>query len=1415
MKLGRRFISLLLVIAMIFSCDLTAFAEGGQAPEGMIPVRELCVQFGIALGQDPGTGETLFSKDGLTVAAQIIGDETAVLYDGIQQGSPIAWVVYDGAVYVSEDEFLWSANDLGFSFPRPEGSVIVRDVCARYGIEVDFSHEGGAVLSPNGISVTFTHVDREDVMLSNGTETVGPVFMPLLLGRHSVYAAEFLDAVSALGFSVGVRAAAGETSFVVNKNTVVTGGVFLARAEYALPDGYALSDGGYAVSVSIPAGCSLVPGSVTLDGSAAAYEVSASGFEVRSGSQNGAVRFYVAAEAAGTHKIGAEVTGGGQAAYSIGSALVTAESITINVPEKTSQAAFMISGIAVPGASVTVYDNGRPLGAAAANMVGSWRLRYEMNSPQPYEEHEFYAEVAMSGGTVKSETKKMVYSADFAEVSQVTMIHGGRSTVFNLAELGVTPHYTYNPDTPEFTFIVEFVNSKSQVSGVTVVTTSGDGTETHIPALYDPEKKIWAGGHSFTVSEAPFSVRAEVTPDTEIDSSLLEPQADMFASLFGNSLNSADDLVSDDLTFGRSYPTVQDLRGNKGILGLGWATPYEARAYAVNTDSGRAILVSANNSAQVFIEQENGIYREKFLGDGKARIEGGKITVTAKNGSVMAFNGNGRLENLADANGNFTVLRYEGDQLVSIASGFGDELALAYAGGKVSQVKSLLTGDTADYQYDGDNLISVTGKYGAVSYTYSQAAGEPALETVTSPEGSVLTFTYDSEGRVVAESDGIGVVRFDYGGNNVTIRDAAGEQTVAEFNDGGLLSRFVDSDGVSREFSYLDGLLPGGVTLGSGCAVAMRYDSAHNLSELTDPEGQSIRYSYDGFGNISGVTDQRGILTQYERDEKGNNTGIRYADGSASQFYYDAAGLLTASVDQSGRNTQYSRDGRGNITLVEYEDGATVSYTYDSRSNVTSITRDGETTSLTYNDKGDLTSVTYPDGKSVAYTYDSLGRQTSATDAEGGVTNYEYGSLSRLTRVTDGEGSVITEYDYLPGGSLSRQANANGTSTEYQYEHGRVKSIQTTSGAGLAVISGFSYTYNADGLIASMTESGAGTWYYTYDRLGQLIRAVAPDSIQTDYEYDLSGNRRNVTSGGALLTYQADDMNRYVSAGSKAFDYDRNGNLISETGEAGTIQYEYNCFNQLTAMRTPTDTYEYGYDVFGNRDSVTVNGATTRYLYSPVGIGSVLAEYKPDGSVTRYIQNGGLIAQETGGEMYFYAYNHLGSTVSVTGADGSVANSYSYDQEGRLAQRTEAVSNPFTYVGQYGIADDQNGLYYMRARYMSRETGRFISQDPGGQESDLNLYRYAYNSSVNHFDITRNYAVAATMAMSPLLALGIDSAAAWAAVTGFMLSPAGIAVGIGIIVVLTVAIGVVYYNQHKNDADALRKRLILQRKKKC
>ena len=74
-----------------------------------------------------------------------------------------------------------------------------------------------------------------------------------------------------------------------------------------------------------------------------------------------------------------------------------------------------------------------------------------------------------------------------------------------------------------------------------------------------------------------------------------------------------------------------------------------------------------------------------------------------------------------------------------------------------------------------------------------------------------------------------------------------------------------------------------------------------------------------------------------------------------------------------------------------------------------------------------------------------------------------------------------------------------------------------------------------------------------------------------------------------------------------------------------------------------------------------------------------------------------------------------------------------------MERQSETISQPFKYVGQYGVMAgvmaESNGLYYMRARYYNPEIGRFISEDPlGFGGGDVNLFTYVMGNPVNFID---------------------------------------------------------------------------------
>jgi RHS repeat-associated protein len=88
----------------------------------------------------------------------------------------------------------------------------------------------------------------------------------------------------------------------------------------------------------------------------------------------------------------------------------------------------------------------------------------------------------------------------------------------------------------------------------------------------------------------------------------------------------------------------------------------------------------------------------------------------------------------------------------------------------------------------------------------------------------------------------------------------------------------------------------------------------------------------------------------------------------------------------------------------------------------------------------------------------------------------------------------------------------------------------------------------------------------------------------------------------------------------------------------------------------------------------------------------------------------------------------------MTDSSGNMVNKYAYDEFGNLSNAEETISNPFLYVGRYGVTDDDNGLLYMRARYYDPQVGRFINKDPVRYKGGINLFAYVQNNPINRED---------------------------------------------------------------------------------
>ena len=825
---------------------------------------------------------------------------------------------------------------------------------------------------------------------------------------------------------------------------------------------------------------------------------------------------------------------------------------------------------------------------------------------------------------------------------------------------------------------------------------------------------------------------------------LLVENANYLSSL-GEYEADVDDLLAFEFQQASDYQAIAQ-RNSLGSFGRGRTFIGDIE---LSVDDGGNVAIDNTGTRRTFDLLPDDTYQGQTGDFASLSLDDGVYTLTEPDGTATVFNSDGQIDFIADPNNNRLDAEYTGDRLTSLTDSFSNSLDFEYnADGRIVDVNDS-DGRTTTYTYDetGELLESVTDEAGTTTYTYDGVA----LASITDPNGTTIEFTYDDRGRltqqsVSGEDAATEVLNYSYGeAGEVTVTDADGNETELLLNENGQVGQLTDANGRLINFSYDSQGNLTQIIAPENNSTLFGYDDRGNLTSQVDAEGNITEFTYeDTFNQLTGFSDPNGNGIDYSYDESGNLTTITYEDGSSETFSYNDNGDVTVSANRRGQEILYSYNDRGQIVSQINSDarGITIDYTYDERGNLDTVTNANGTIDLDYDESDRLTSITYPNGRFLEYTYDEGDRRTSLSDQDGDTVNYAYDDAGRLSSLTDGDDNPIVSYQYDEVGRLSREDKGNGTYTQYRYDlAGQLLSIENFAPDDTLNSSSI-YTYDSLGRQTSLTTLD-GEWTYDYDATGQLTEAVFastnPDIPSQDltYEYDAAGNRINTIENGESTDYTTNNLNQYTEVGGFDYQYDDDGNLVSRTNEEGTTSFSYNSENQLIGVTEPDGTVTiYEYNPFGDRVASVVDGERTEYLVDPFGFGDVVGEYDEDGDlIASYTHGLGLESITNVEDSFYYDFNATGSTVGLTDADGGVVNSYFYDPFGDDIAETEAVANPFEFVGQFGVAEEANGLDFMRARFYDSDTGRFISPDPIGLNgSDTNLYRYSFNNPVLFVD---------------------------------------------------------------------------------
>lgn len=656
---------------------------------------------------------------------------------------------------------------------------------------------------------------------------------------------------------------------------------------------------------------------------------------------------------------------------------------------------------------------------------------------------------------------------------------------------------------------------------------------------------------------------------------------------------------------------------------------------------------------------------------------------------------------------------------------------------------------------------------------------------ITSSTGNSITFTRDSEDRIISATDLAGnatryvydnsgdlvevinpldqSVRFVYDNkhNLAQIIDPRGIAIARnEYDENGRLVAIIDVNGNRTEYSHDVDARTEIVKDRLGNTTVMNYDDFGHILSETNALGHKISYTYDEKGNISTFTDAGGDVSYFKYDERNNLIELVNALGNKIQYTYNDDGKMLSEIDAAGNKCYREYDDKGNLITEIDKNGNSIQYEYDSAGNISKVIDfTGNSLRFIYDNYGQLITEEEYFG-TTNYIYDESGNilcieKKDSTSGETTKQEYEYDAVDRVVKSIDSQGNM-TEVEYNSNGNISSRIDGENRKTQYMYDdYGNVIKIiypdQTTN----------EFTYDLENKKLSEKDREGNVTYFSYDALGRLLIEKYSDQSYKEYKYNAKGNiYQAIDENGNITEYSYDALGNNTAikdalGNTTLFEYNASGLVTKRTDANGyKTQYEYNMYNCVEKVIFEDDSrITYEYDSAGNKILETnQDGNTTKYTYNEkYQLTSVIDALE---NTTTYAYDGDkLITQkDANGNEVNYSYDQLGRMIETALPLGMknhyVYNTYNqiesyidfkgqktlweYDDEQKLKIKKyeDGTQEVYTYYpsGRIKTVTDSNGT--VEYEYDSR--GRLIKQI----NPDKTSLTYTYDKVGNKISIT-------------------------------------------------------------------------------